>query len=244
MRILVGILSCHAYPERRQAQRETWLPLLTTDYRYFIGRPVEAGSESDVVYLDVPDDYDSLPIKVLAMIKWVYDQGYDFLMKCDDDTYVRPAELLVSGFENYDYVGCQFRTTHYHPYTFAAGGCGYWLSRRAMKAALDYVPYNGYRDTSEDREMGKVMYKMGIKAVHDPAYLGPDLVFSPDRIKNHISVFTDRIDHLYQIHNYLYPSSIIPEQFLPEPERQKLAPKPPRKLRQIMISGRIEFIPE
>jgi hypothetical protein len=89
MKLLIAILSCHKNVELRSAQRETWLQNCSVDYRYFIGRPEPETPESNTVYLDVTDDYDSLTYKTQALCRWIItNTTYTHMVKCDDDTYI------------------------------------------------------------------------------------------------------------------------------------------------------------
>jgi hypothetical protein len=131
VKTIIAIMSCHAHRSFEQAQRDTWIKCLPpeVDYRFFIGRPIINNGEPDEVFLDTPDDYNSLSCKSVAMIKWILEHEYDFEFKCDVDTLVIPSRLMGSGFEKHDYaggLGCGF----------ASGGSGYWLSAKAMQAVL------------------------------------------------------------------------------------------------------------
>jgi hypothetical protein len=176
VRILVAILSCHTNGHGqnwgsalREAQRDTWLCDAVVDHRYFMGRG-EGPAMTDEVWLDVPDDYDSLPIKSLALIAWAYAHDYDFLFKCDDDTYCRMDRLLLSGFEAHDYSGFRKISPWFGwAIEFAQGGAGYWLSRRAMQAVLGFA---GKPCTwgPEDLNLARILAAHGIRLHHDPRY--------------------------------------------------------------------------
>jgi hypothetical protein len=115
----------------------------------------------DVVFLDAPDDYEGLPAKMLAMIAYVHDHTpFARLMKIDDDCFVDVPALFGSLQPlKYDYLGRPLtrvrgqmdRAWHMakaasprgrleldkspEPSSYADGGSGYILSRRAMAAA-------------------------------------------------------------------------------------------------------------
>lgn len=162
MKILIAINTCKAYEDAgaNEAARKTWIPETWVhgfDYRFFVGiagRP-RWFCHADTVQLDVPDDYNSLCWKTHASQRWAVEQNYDFVFRCYPDTYVRPERLRASGFENYDYSG-NFEGGS----MTAAGGPGYWLSRKACEVMLTHHVSPGHPNigaTFEDRWVGVVM---------------------------------------------------------------------------------------
>lgn len=144
-RILIGICSCHKYAVKRAAVRETWLNRLPAGLSavFFAGNEVGGSKEKDLIALQTPDDYDSLPKKVQMFFRYALEQHeFEYLFKCDDDTYVfceRLADLLKDGAE---FVG----STCYWP-SHADGGAGYLLSRRAVTIAAEAdCPGSGQED--------------------------------------------------------------------------------------------------
>jgi hypothetical protein len=187
VRLLIAILSCHSNghgsdwgSELREAQRDTWLCEAVVDHRYFLGRG-EGSAEADEVWLDVPDDYDSLPIKSLALIAWAYEHDYDFIFKCDDDTYCRIDRLLSSGFEAHNYSGFRKISPWFGwAIEFAQGGAGYWLSRLAMQAVLGFAGKPCIWGP-EDLNLARMLAVHGIRLHHDPRYQWTmDMVPRPD----------------------------------------------------------------
>jgi hypothetical protein len=164
MKILVGILACHKRLAHISAQRSTWLKDCQVDYKFFFGR----GSReplADEIVLDVDDGYPSLPTKVRLMCRWALDNGYEYLFKCDDDTYVRPERLISSGFEQHDYIG----RVNWNPRRigYCSGGPGYWLSAKAMRiiSASDKMSIG-----AEDHRCADALYLHGIEPIDDPRY--------------------------------------------------------------------------
>ncbi len=116
--------------------------------------------------LGVGDDYASLNAKTKAVAAHALAQGYDWLLKVDDDTEIRPSQLAAP---DADYAGWatldgvpEFPTAH------CQGGC-YWLSRRAFElvaaAPLDY------NLTAEDRWVGVLLRDHGIRPLHLDDYV-------------------------------------------------------------------------
>lgn len=98
-KILVGIMSCHALPERRTACRETWAgtPPTGTHCVFFAGEAPPGTYppyERDLVQLPTKDDYEDAPQKEAAFFRHAL-RSYDFewLYLCDDDTYTRLDRL-------------------------------------------------------------------------------------------------------------------------------------------------------
>lgn len=142
---------------------QTWLPELKFDHKFFVGRRGMAeGSdtppENIVVLDDVKDDYNSLPDKTLAVIRWAREHGYDYVLKMDDDVYCRPERLHIP---NEDYVGHAYGHPNY------ASGAAYWLSATAMDACLSKW-YK--RSNAEDACIGYTLAKAGITLTEDPRY--------------------------------------------------------------------------
>jgi hypothetical protein len=196
--ILIAILSCHANRERRRAQLETWLPPSCgprLDWRFFIGLPrtEEARQEPATIYVSTPDDYHDLPLKTAEAVAWAWREEYEFLFKCDDDTYVRPERLLASGFESHDYSGWT------KDRSYAQGGSGYWLSRRAMEVVVR-AHLNHH---SEDAAIGIALAGRGILPVHDERYqpgLGTAESTPPLRSNDVIALHNCKPEKMRKVH--------------------------------------------
>ena len=169
MKVLFAIISCNDpryYPEKTQVQRETWIrDIEGADYKFFFGR-TDRSPLPDEVILDCLDDYESLYMKVRAILIWAYERGYDAVVKCDDDSYIFPKNLLRSGVEKYHYAGCYIPAGEIDGVSFpafAGGGC-YWLSRKAVTIVLSSPVY--YFLSAEDRNIGYILAQNGI-FLHD-----------------------------------------------------------------------------
>jgi hypothetical protein len=140
------------------------LPLVNgADVRFFLG-PSTREPQADEVFLDCDDSYQGLPSKVRAVVRWALAQGYDHVLKIDDDVVVTPHKLLNSNFQSYDFVG---HRNDIRPYPVPFGFC-YWLNKRAMSlVAVAELP----RDNNDEVWVTSTLSKDGIVLHHDPRYI-------------------------------------------------------------------------
>lgn len=181
MRLLIAIPTCHQYVYhdagaahrngnnvlRSNAIRETWYKIWEKhreeiDLKFFFGHfPSEATRcpNPDEIFLDVPDDYSNLPAKVQKTFQWALDQGYDYVLKVDDDVFVY-VDRLLKEFEEVDYKGASGGDF--------ISGAAYWISRRAMQIIVD-TPWPK-EEWAEDRWVGKTLGKHGILPLNDDRF--------------------------------------------------------------------------
>ena len=153
--------------------RATWVKELPADvaYKFFYGNRLRRDTErrvqpkielrepmSDEVFLDCGDNYTSNPEKMKAICAWALAHGYDFLLRCDDDTFIYPDRLLATNFSQFDYVGSGTDPKAFHP-----GGCMF-LSKRAMELIVKGRP-TSYAD---DVWIGQLMRDNGIQLANEP----------------------------------------------------------------------------
>jgi hypothetical protein len=144
-RPFIAIVSCarDTLNGFNDAIRKTWLKDISSDYAFILGRDATP-TQSDEVVVDSKDDYLSLPEKTHALLIWALNKGYDYIFKCDTDTYVKAKEILSSDYAQNDYIGYfngpigDPMAIYNRVYAWASGGSGYWLSKRAA----DYVAAN------------------------------------------------------------------------------------------------------
>ena len=132
MRIALAIKSCHKHSARRDAQIATWLPEWQQDYFFVIGKPQIV--LPDTLSCLVDDGFANIAPKILCSVLYALENNYEHLVVADDDTYIRPARLLKSGFAKHDYVGFA-RTSglfYNQDVPYMQGSC-YVLSARAME---------------------------------------------------------------------------------------------------------------
>lgn len=170
-KLLIAVLACHHRAPHLQAIRETWVRDIKgrCEYRFFFGRGTHANPQADEVTLDCDDAYRGLACKVQEACRWALHHGFEILFKVDDDTYVRPERLLMSGFDKHDWVGrVNAATDHYHQHPYTRGGVGYSLSRLAMQALANAPKPNPEipSEYAEDSWVGKTLLGK-FKPVHD-----------------------------------------------------------------------------
>lgn len=205
--------------DQTEACRETWVrdfaPFRNVDVRFFYGRPVENYPREpllDEVFLDCPDGYGNLIDKSVGVCKWAAQRGYEYLYKCDTDTWVYAEKLLVEMMENsFDYAG-------YLHANVCSGGPGYFLSRRA----IDVIAQHGSawrHPYAEDVHVSRVLAEKGIYPVmlqnHRPGFSAH--FFFGDGVSFDESKITDEIVTMHAI----FPSQMRQmwrlKQRLPEP---------------------------
>jgi hypothetical protein len=174
MKILLAIFSCHKYyykfddgliedwfhrtnVDRVSALRDTWLKDVTVDYKIFRG--LGNGTTIpllDEVFLNAPDGYQHSSQKLKAIAKYALDNGYDYVLKIDDDVFVYWERLNLQ--PTADYIGGG-------PNSFASGFT-YWLSAKAMRLLVASPCFRW----QEDYWVGSVMENNRIPLVKDTRY--------------------------------------------------------------------------
>lgn len=128
-----------------------------------LGFPEGLILKDDEICLNVPDGYKYLSFKTKESLIYAAERDYDYVFRSFTDTYVNVDKLVKSGFEEYDYVG-HYLDTDLGKY--AAGGCGYWLSKKAYKLCLK-EPITCW---AEDAWIGEIMKKNKIPLYFDYRY--------------------------------------------------------------------------
>lgn len=93
-KLLIMALGCQRLQDRIEACRETWATR-EQPHVFVIGRPGQQPALcGDVLYVNCPDDYMALPLKVWHGIRECLIRfDFDYLFKCDDDTFVNTDRL-------------------------------------------------------------------------------------------------------------------------------------------------------
>ena len=99
--VIMLIMNCKKYEWKADIQRNTWLKQLPKFIKYYhvIGNEeleteYNFDNETHILYVKTPDDYNSLPNKVITSFKAVNDTfSYKYIFKTDDD-----QNLIVENF--------------------------------------------------------------------------------------------------------------------------------------------------
>jgi hypothetical protein len=165
VKFVIGALSAQTYEQRRQACLATWAKQNGRDdveIVFLVGNGPSSlpAREGHLLRCPCPDDYQSLPQKTRWFCLWaLLNYDFEYLFKCDDDTYVDIDRLLACG-ASADYVGHDIAG-------FASGGAGYLLSRRAATAVVAQMLE---RTGPEDVLVQKALAQAGIGFTPDPRF--------------------------------------------------------------------------
>jgi hypothetical protein len=183
-RILIGALSGWKYQERRQRCLDTWMQdaeAIGLRSVFLLGCPTAAQPERigpHALVCPCPDDYASLPQKTRCFCQWalstqyavpstqysVLSTSWDYLFKCDDDTYVSIPRLVAyaeNELHGRDYVGAEWRPGA----GYGSGGAGYFLSRKATEIVAERLEM---ATGPEDLLVGQVLRAAGVPLAIEP----------------------------------------------------------------------------
>ncbi len=180
----------------------------------------------DELALDVPDGYMYLTHKARAAFQWAVEQDYDYVFRCDTDTFIDIPRLLASGFEKFDYTGRKLGGPKEHGYAY--GGPGHFLSNKALRILMD-APITIVAD---DVWVGDVMRQHDIPLNDDLRYCNHWRQTPKDQIITvHLSSKSGSYENKLMWKAYSRP--------LPDPE----IPKTADTHIEVVIQGRHMWIP-
>jgi len=173
VKILTAILTCSATQDRADACLDTWLKNIHDSNYYFYGDSLQSW-EMDRTWDCSPDEGEHrhrLPEKTCKMLEKSLAYDWDFLFKCDDDTYVVFDRVLslIEKFKHHKnlYLGKEMIHNNIH---FAQGGAGYVLSRSSAEICLhrlkNFCKNYEITEKAEDYSVGLSMKEAGIDFIH------------------------------------------------------------------------------
>ena len=243
LHLIILVLSSPGGIIRRNAIRGTWLHNyhhsgeLKVTSRFLIGTnalfterignlTVEQNQFGDLLFFDdLKDSYSNLSAKVLLGLQWAYEtKNFDFLIKTDDDSYVRIDHVA----KNLREMNCNdrlywgyfmghalpepsgkwaefnwFNCPHYLPY--AMGG-GYILSSRVIAMVMQFS-YRLRLYNNEDVTVGSWLAPFNLVRKHDIRF---DVESLSHGCNNHyIITHKERVRSLYEKYTNLLKNGTI-----------------------------------
>jgi hypothetical protein len=212
MKTLIAIVTCNTRPDWAELVRKTWVPLVpkTIDVRFFVGRSTNNLSSPDTINLDCSDAYEGLPNKVQEIIRWALLNGYDYVLKCDDDVVIHPEHLLASDYAHFDFTGHQCAENQQVPWGFC-----YWLSKKAMQIMAEQALPQGNND---EAWVSHALNRNGLLLHHEDGYhlhYGRNLGTAPPKraLRKPLELPTSN-GFAWCMHNHSVPKEVIFAEFL------------------------------
>tara|TARA_B100000085_G_C18563585_1_gene520599 strand:+ start:6498 stop:7172 length:675 start_codon:yes stop_codon:yes gene_type:complete len=176
MKILTAILTCSSTQDRANTCLNTWIREIRLPHDYVFYGDESQSQSMNKTWNCSPDEGESrrgLPEKTYKMLVKSLKHEWDFLFKCDDDTYV-VFDSLIEFLKNYDpsqdlYIGSELGRQGY-----AQGGAGYILTRTAVKKCINSLKYlygdksifSGNKLGAEDYSVGLALREQKINLTH------------------------------------------------------------------------------
>jgi len=118
--------------------------------------------------LPCQDDYRHLPHKTRLFAQWALQRkDWDYLFKCDDDTYISMPRFLDYDPAGRDYIGAEWRPGA----GYGSGGAGYFLSRLAAGYVAEFggsYSLDSYPPGAEDMIVGALLRANGVEFSIEP----------------------------------------------------------------------------
>lgn len=169
MKSLIAIVNARSRQNWANAVRSTWMPQVprdVADIKFFVGTG-DGQVPDDTVAVKCDDSYAGLPEKVREIARYAHSNGYEHVMKLDDDVVVKPHALLGSGYYKYAYSGrANRRPTERDPF-WVPMGFAYWMDRRSMEAISKAdLPISN----DDERWVAENLHKAGIELQDEKRY--------------------------------------------------------------------------
>jgi len=196
MKILVSILTHEGTQSSADACTKTWLKDIQDPHEYYFYGSKHQSQKMDRTWNCEPDDGECrgrLPEKTYKMLVESLNHDWDFLFKCDDDTFV-VFDRLIDLLKNYNpndelYIGCKI----VNPIAYGQGGAGYILTRGAVRKCIKSLQHI-YNDRSrnkiaEDYSVALALIEQGIALTATKWLTSP----TPQHARQNQSVCVDDI---------------------------------------------------
>lgn len=171
---MIGLFSAPRFRDRLQLCEETWIPdAREAGQKYLVIQTEAMNSDErlrlsgDRLLLNLPDSLAALPQHVRTWCEFMLRlPDWDYLFKCDDDTYISIPRFMAYDLRGRDYVGawCQWWGESY-----CHGGAGYFLSRRAATILAENLTEEF---GAEDLLVGRTLRNAGIEPSWEGKFIG------------------------------------------------------------------------
>jgi hypothetical protein len=208
-RVLTAVESCTKDIHKHQVIRDTWgKDLSSCQLKFFMGG-AGAGPFEDDIFLgtNVEDSYEALSLKTQAICRWALEHDFDYMFKCDVDTFVNPRKFSIFG--GLDYMGGENADVNVPGFApnrieFCSGGAGYWLSKKSLTLIAES---DSIKTSAEDVFVADALLKHGIKPTFHPGYQWrPGAVIDKNTVTLHLSSALQKkyeVSQMYQAYRWL-----------------------------------------
>ncbi|WP_413161120.1 tetratricopeptide repeat protein [Capilliphycus salinus ALCB114379] len=195
-KVLLMVISCQKNEDKLRVLRQKIYQTLGIPYCFVMADPNLSSDwlwKSDILYVKCPDNYESLSLKVLKSLEYVYCcHNFKGVLKLDDDCWIKDKNRFVQTVNwladsSYDYAGtidgysigrawhfskCESAEVDKSPYdlpyltSWCGGGQGYFLSQNSLKILFEYTtkyPGSVRGEIYEDVLVAKILYQNNIK---------------------------------------------------------------------------------
>ena len=193
--ILVTGTTIEPWAQNWKECESTWIPeikKLGYNVMVAIGNPdleTEWKIDGDMIWFKAEDTKRGLYDKSIRLpIDWILSEtDYEYYFRIDSDSFVHPSRfdwMITENLENNipHYMGCAHPAASTNPYEnfkyvvckerTIASGCGYMVSRAAMKVAKEKMRIDEDIDYEiDDWVLGRAMWENGITLLHDSKIL-------------------------------------------------------------------------
>ena len=213
MKILVAILTHEGTQSNADACIKTWVKDIQNPHEYYFYGSKTQSEKMHRTWNCEPDNGEArfrLPEKTYKMLVESLKHEWDFLFKCDDDTFIA-FDKLINFLKNYNcnndlYIGRKI----VNPFPYAQGGAGYVLTRSAVKKSLEslrlFYGNESKNKIAEDYSVGLALREQGIDLTHTDSLS----TTSPKIAKQNQSVCIDAIIKNNKITaHYVQPNTMM-----------------------------------
>lgn len=167
-RILILVLSCYKNKERLDSVLNTWYKTIKSPHIIKIlgDDTLQEEYGKDIIWSCIKtkdEKYFNLTKKMLNAFRFAMElESWDYLYKCDDDTYLNIDNLEWFLSKKDSSLPLYIGRKIINPFPYAQGGSGYVITRPTLFNSWVKLEENLLKSKSEDRTFGKTMLQVPI----------------------------------------------------------------------------------